>query len=107
MENKHCIPCEKDTKPLKGKELTLRLLVLPGWNIIDEHHLIKTFTFADFKTALEFVNKIGKIAEEEGHHPDILLAWGKVEVTLFTHSAKGLTENDFIMAEMIQAAFSV
>ncbi|OHA19436.1 MAG: hypothetical protein A2836_03845 [Candidatus Taylorbacteria bacterium RIFCSPHIGHO2_01_FULL_45_63] len=99
---KHCIPCELKTKPYKGNEITFRLMGLPGWHAVDEHHIIKRWSLIDFKSALAFVNKIGEIAEAEGHHPDISLSWGRVEVTLFTHSIDGLSENDFIMAELIE-----
>jgi len=69
--------------------------------VVDGHHLLKTFTFPDFKTALAFVNRAGEIAEEEGHHPDLLLSWGKVEVKTWTHKIDGLTESDFILAAKI------
>jgi 4a-hydroxytetrahydrobiopterin dehydratase len=71
------------------------------WNVVNEHHVTRTFTFPDFVKALEFVNKVGKVAEEQGHHPDIFLTWGKVEITLWTHKVDGLTESDFIMAAKI------
>jgi 4a-hydroxytetrahydrobiopterin dehydratase len=71
--------------------------------VIDEHHLNRTFTFPDFKQALDFVNRVGALAEEQGHHPDIMLAWGKVEITMWTHKINGLTESDFIMAAKIDA----
>jgi len=66
-----------------------------------EHHLRREYKFPDFATALEFVNRVGALAEEQGHHPDILLAWGKAEITLWTHKVDGLTESDFIMAAKI------
>ncbi len=69
--------------------------------MIDEHHLRKTFKFADFRIALAFVNRVGELAEEQGHHPDIFLSWGKVEITAWTHKINGLTESDFILAAKI------
>jgi 4a-hydroxytetrahydrobiopterin dehydratase len=69
--------------------------------VYDEHQLHREFNFPDFKQALEFVNRVGALAEEQGHHPDILLAWGKAEITLWTHKIDGLTESDFIMAAKI------
>jgi len=69
----------------------------------NEHHLAKTYTWPDFKTALDFVNQVGAIAEVEGHHPDLFLAWGKVEVTIWTHKIDGLTESDFVLAAKIDA----
>ena len=69
--------------------------------MIDEHQITRKFTFPDFQQALDFVNRVGAVAEEQGHHPDILLTWGKVEITLWTHAVNGLTESDFIMAAKI------
>ena len=73
------------------------------WQVIDNHHLEKSYSFRNFRLALEFTNKIGEIAEAEMHHPDIFLAWGKVKVTIFTHSVGGLTELDFALAEKFDA----
>jgi 4a-hydroxytetrahydrobiopterin dehydratase len=72
-----------------------------GWNVIEEHHITKAFKFPDFREALKFANRIGELAEEQGHHPDIFLAWGKVEITIWTHKIHGLTESDFILAAKI------
>ena len=72
-----------------------------GWNVIEEHHITKTFKFRDFREALKFVNRVGELAEEQGHHADIFLAWGKVEITTWTHKINGLTESDFILAAKI------
>src|SRR6476660_5405463 len=72
-----------------------------GSNVIEEHHLAKTFTFPDFREALKFVNRVGELAEEQGHHPDLFIAWGRVEITTWTHKINGLTENDFILAAKI------
>src|SRR6201981_1819152 len=69
--------------------------------IVNEHHIVRAFTFSDFKQALAFVNKVGEVAEEQGHHPDILLTWGKVEITTWTHKIDGLTESDLILAAKI------
>lgn len=71
------------------------------WNVVDEHHIVRSYKFPDFKSALEFVNRVGAIAEEQGHHPDILLGWGKAEITTWTHAVNGLTESDFILAAKI------
>jgi 4a-hydroxytetrahydrobiopterin dehydratase len=87
--------------PLKGEELHAFSHQLPNWEVIDEHHLTRTFSFPDFKAALAFVNRVGAVAEEQGHHPDIFLAWGRVQITLWTHKIDGLTESDFIMAAKI------
>jgi len=101
LADKHCIPCRGGVPALKGKELETLQKSIPLWSVMDEHHLHREFRFPDFKQALEFVNRIGAIAEEEGHHPDIALAWGKVGVTTWTHKIDGLTESDFILAAKI------
>lgn len=74
-----------------------------GWRVVDGHHLEKEFTFPDFAAALAFTNRIGAIAEEQNHHPDIYLAWGKVRVTTWTHTTNGLTEKDVKLAAAIDA----
>lgn len=74
-----------------------------GWKVVDEHHLEKEYRFTDFKSALAFTNRVGGLAEEEGHHPDILLSWGKVVIQLWTHKINGLSESDFILASKIDA----
>ncbi len=72
-----------------------------GWNHADHRRIARTFVFPDFQRALDFANEVGAIAEAEGHHPDLLVAWGKVEVTIWTHKVNGLTESDFILAAKI------
>jgi 4a-hydroxytetrahydrobiopterin dehydratase len=107
LAEKTCVPCRGGVPPLKGKELEQmhkRLSQWAHWKVINEHHLQREFKFADFKQALDFVNKVGAVAEEQGHHPDILLTWGKAEITLWTHKIDGLTESDFIMAAKIDRA---
>jgi 4a-hydroxytetrahydrobiopterin dehydratase len=89
LADKKCAPCRGGTPPLRGIELEKL------------HDIQREFHFPDFKQALEFVNRVGEIAENEGHHPDILLAWGKVGITLWTHKIDGLTESDLIMAAKI------
>jgi 4a-hydroxytetrahydrobiopterin dehydratase len=98
LAEKHCVPCRGGVPPLKGQELEQLKSQVKDWQVVDEHHLTKTFKFPDFKTALEFVNRAGAVAEQEGHHPDLYLAWGKVEVKTWTHKIDGLTESDFILA---------
>ncbi|HUB35049.1 MAG TPA: 4a-hydroxytetrahydrobiopterin dehydratase [Bryobacteraceae bacterium] len=101
LAEKHCVPCRGGVPPLKGEELEKLRAQLPGWQVVDEHHLAKLFTFPDFRSALDFVNRAGAVAEEEGHHPDLYLSWGKVEVRTWTHKIDGLTESDFILAAKI------
>jgi 4a-hydroxytetrahydrobiopterin dehydratase len=75
------------------------------WTVVDGHHLSRVFQFPDFLKALEFVNVLGGIAEEEGHHPDLLLRWGSVQADIWTHKIKGLSEADFILAAKADVAF--
>ena len=97
-----CVPCRGGVPPLKGKELhALSGELGSGWNVVDEHHLEKEFGFPDFAEALSFTNAVGAIAEREGHHPDIYLAWGKVGVKIWTHKIDGLTRSDFVLAAKI------
>ena len=102
LTKKHCVPCEGGIPSLKGNELkNLKNKIKNDWKVIEEHHLEKEYNFKDFKQALDFTNKIGSLAEEENHHPDILLTWGKVKITIWTHAVNGLSENDFILAAKI------
>jgi 4a-hydroxytetrahydrobiopterin dehydratase len=86
---------------LEGKELDDLHLQVPEWEVVNGHHLKRKFTFPDFVSALAFVNRVGEVAEKEGHHPDICLGWGKAEITIWTHAVDGLTESDFILAAKI------
>ncbi|MGA7217530.1 MAG: 4a-hydroxytetrahydrobiopterin dehydratase [Candidatus Sulfotelmatobacter sp.] len=101
LADKECVPCRGGVPPLKGAELQELNKNVPEWNVVDEHHIRRAFTFPDFKQALNFVNRVGALAEEQGHHPDIFLAWGMAQITLWTHKVDGLTESDFIMAAKI------
>lgn len=98
LAKKECVPCKGGVPPLKGKEVTDLLGQIDGWEAVGEHHVTRTYAFRDFMSALDFVNKIGNIAEQQGHHPDIFLTWGKVRVEIWTHKIDGLTESDFILA---------
>jgi 4a-hydroxytetrahydrobiopterin dehydratase len=102
---KTCVPCRGGVPPMKGRELKRILELVPQWKAVNEHHITRTFTFPDFRKALDFVNRVGEVAEQQGHHPDILLTWGKAEVTLWTHKIDGLTESDFIMAAKIDQLY--
>jgi len=101
LADRKCVPCRGDVPAVKGKELEKLFPNVPNWIVVNEHHIHREFKFPDFKRALEFVNRVGELAEEQGHHPDILLAWGKADITLWTHKVDGLTESDFIMAAKI------
>jgi 4a-hydroxytetrahydrobiopterin dehydratase len=96
-----CVPCRGGVPPLQGPEIKTLLSQLDGWQVIDEHHLQKSYSFPDFRASLRFVNLIGELAESQGHHPDICFGWGKAEVTIFTHKIDGLTESDFVLAAKI------
>lgn len=99
---KTCVPCRGGIPPLGSTEIQDFLQQLGNhWQVIADHHLQKEFSFPDFKSALAFTNAVGLIAEEQGHHPDIYLAWGKVGITLWTHKIDGLHESDFILAAKI------
>ncbi len=99
LAKKTCIPCKGGFPPLKGTKLDALMEKLKNdWKIIKEHHLEKEYSFKNFKEALSFTIKIGELAENQGHHPDIFLAWGKVKLTIWTHKIDGLTESDFIFA---------
>jgi 4a-hydroxytetrahydrobiopterin dehydratase len=102
LADKDCVPCKGGIPPLKGKELTqLKQELQPGWQIVNEHHLEREIKFKDFREALNFTNQVGDLAEAQGHHPDIYLAWGKVRVTIWTHKIDGLTESDFVLAAKV------
>ena len=101
LTKQKCVPCEGGVSPVKGAVMRQYMKQLDGWSAVDEHHLYKLYRFPNFVKALRFVNKIGAIAEKEGHHPNIAFTWGKVEVTLWTHAIGGLSMNDFILAAKI------
>ncbi|HVN78085.1 MAG TPA: 4a-hydroxytetrahydrobiopterin dehydratase [Terriglobia bacterium] len=101
LARKGCVPCRGGVPPLRGASIKPLLEQLIQWSTVEDHHLTKTFKFADFATALKFVNEVGEIAEREDHHPDIYLAWGKVRIDIWTHKIDGLTESDFILAAKI------
>jgi 4a-hydroxytetrahydrobiopterin dehydratase len=101
LSSKQCIPCRGGVPPLTAAEIEPLLAQLSGWEVVRQHHLKKNYAFSNFAEALEFVNRVGEVAEEQGHHPDICFGWGKVEVTIWTHKIDGLTESDFILAAKI------
>lgn len=101
LASRQCVPCRGGVPPLKGSEITKLLNDLESWEVINEHHLRKGFQFANFLQSQEFVNRVGDLAEEQGHHPDICFGWGKAEITIWTHKIDGLTESDFILAAKI------
>lgn len=99
LASKQCVPCRGGVPPLQGDELaTYQQQLGGGWQVVNEHHLEKEYTFDDFRQALDFTVQVGEMAEEQDHHPDILLTWGLVKVTIWTHKIDGLTESDFVFA---------
>ncbi len=100
FSKKKCIPCETGEGKLTIEKIKEYMIVVPDW-LLSGESIIKEFTFKDFIAAMKFVNKVASLAEDEGHHPDFFISWNKVKLTLTTHAAKGLTENDFIMAAKI------
>lgn len=103
LSEKECVPCKGGVPPVQGEELERLLGELDaGWRVVDGHHLEKEFEFEDWGAAQAFVNRVGDLAEEQGHHPDLHLSWGRVGVELWTHKIDGLTESDFVMAAKIE-----
>jgi 4a-hydroxytetrahydrobiopterin dehydratase len=107
LAKQHCVPCRGGVPPLKGAPLRdLEAKLGGGWRVVGEHHLEKSYTFEDFRQALDFTNRVGEIAEREGHHPDVHLAWGRVTLQIWTHKIDGLTESDFILAAKADEAYA-
>lgn len=98
LADRQCVPCRGNVPPLGDDRVSELLEELDGWSIEQGFHLTKTFRFPDFAQALAAVNRVGAMAEEQGHHPDIHLAWGVVNVEVWTHKINGLTESDFVFA---------
>ena len=102
LAQQNCVPCKGGVPPLKGNDLNrLRGQLDADWQVVGEHHLERKFKFKNFREALTFTNRVGELAEQQNHHPDIFLAWGEVKVTLWTHKIDGLTESDFVMAAKV------
>ncbi len=99
LAQKECVPCRGGVDRLTGNALEKLAAELPsGWRIVESRQLEKEFNFKNFREALDYTNRVGELAEAQGHHPDIYLAWGKVKLTIWTHKVDGLTESDFILA---------
>ena len=102
LAQRKCVPCEGGVPPLDEPAARRYLASLSGWSLVDANRIQKEFAFRDFARALAFVNRVGAVAEAEGHHPDILLhSWNKVRLEIMTHVIRGLSENDFILAAKI------
>jgi 4a-hydroxytetrahydrobiopterin dehydratase len=98
LAERTCVPCRGGVPPLSPEQVAVLLADLQGWTVVENHHLEKEYQLKDFAEGLALVNRIGAIAEEQGHHPDLLLAWGRVAVKIWTHKIDGLTESDFVLA---------
>ena len=99
LASRDCVPCKGGTSPLAGAELEALRRQLGGeWSVVEGHHLEKTYRFRDYRAALAFTNRVGELAEAQFHHPDLHLAWGRVTLTIWTHTIDGLTESDFVFA---------
>ncbi|MGA2639272.1 MAG: 4a-hydroxytetrahydrobiopterin dehydratase [Spirochaetia bacterium] len=104
LARRQCVPCKGGVPPLAAERVqSLRRQVSPDWTLVGGHHLQREFKVKDFRQALALANRFGEIAESQRHHPDLLVSWGKLRVTLFTHAIDGLHENDFIIAARIDA----
>lgn len=106
LAKKDCVPCQGGVPPLEGEELReLHRQLGDGWEVVSGHHLEKLYEFEDFQGALDFTNRVGEMAEEQDHHPEIWLTWGKVKLTIWTHKIDGLTESDFVWAAKADELF--
>jgi 4a-hydroxytetrahydrobiopterin dehydratase len=103
LADKDCVPCKGGVPPMGGPQIEELLTQIEGWQAVDDHHLTKTYKFKDFASALAFVDRVGAMAEDQWHHPDIYLAWGAVRVDIRTHKIDGLTESDFVFAAKCDA----
>lgn len=101
LATRECVPCRGGVPPLEQDAIDRLLPELNGWTAVTQHHLQKNYKLKNFREALSFVNRVGELAEEQGHHPDILFGWGYAEIRIWTHKIDGLTESDFILAAKI------
>ena len=105
LYKKKCVACDGDIPPFDKSEIHKYLKKVDGWdvksNMDKSYYLIKNFRFKNFQESLNFTNKVGEIAEQENHHPDISFGWGYCKIKIFTHAIKGLAESDFILAAKI------
>lgn len=104
LASKHCVPCHGGVPRLTAEEIEPLLAQLEGWQVFEEHHLSKGYEFSNFAAALDFVKRVGAVAEAEGHHPDIEFGWGYARLKIYTHAIDGLSESDFVLAARIDAA---
>ncbi len=98
---RHCVPCRKGTPPLDAAAVAVLVTAVPEWKVAEGKRLERDFKFKDFRSALAFADRVGAVADAENHHPDLRVSWGRTGVTIWTHAAGGLTENDFVLAAKI------
>ena len=101
LASRQCVPCRGGVPPLNSEEISKLSPQLRDWEVVNDHHLAKSYKFANFAEAQQFVNRVGDLAEEQGHHPDICFCWGRADISIWTHKINGLTESDFILAAKI------
>jgi 4a-hydroxytetrahydrobiopterin dehydratase len=106
LAERDCVPCRGGVPPLSAEQTAPLLAQLEGWSVIGSHHLEKTYKLKNFAEALELTNRVGAIAEQQNHHPDLYLAWGKLRVQIWTHKIDGLTESDFVFAAKCDRALA-
>ncbi len=107
LADMNCVACAGGEPQLTGEDLRRIAGHVPGWEVVRSHHIARTFEFPDFRRALEFVDEVGAIAEQQSHHPDLEISWGRVGVKVYTHKVQGLTESDFILAAKIDRAYAL
>ncbi len=101
LASKTCEACRSDTPPMQSNEIGELSPQIPDWEIVEDHHLRRAFRFKNFREALDFVNNVGELAEEQGHHPELHFGWGHVELEVWTHKIDGLTQSDFVFAAKV------
>ena len=104
LADQKCVPCRGAVLALAEEDVKRLLEKLNGWQAVDNKRLSKSFRFADFMGAMQLANRIATLAEEQGHHPDLLVRWGELRIELWTHKIDGLTESDFVLAAKIDRA---
>jgi 4a-hydroxytetrahydrobiopterin dehydratase len=103
-----CVPCKGGVPALRGPELErLQSRLGNDWQVVDEHHLSKSYRFKDYASTLAFVNGLAEVAEQQGHHPNISFTYGRADVTIWTHKIDGLTESDFVLAAKADKALEI
>lgn len=101
LASRDCVPCHGGVPRLLKGKIERFAREVQGWEVIEDHHLRRNYEFKNFRRAFDFVNRVGELAEQQGHHPDICFGWGRAEVTIWTHAIDGLSESDFILAAKI------